>query len=138
MALDPLVVDVREQTSGIYWATLEDDEGNVLPGNVLSTFLLTLYVIKLDASIGIVNARNAQNILNANQVEVFNALQTRADGFTYNVKWSFLPADTTLVEVLPYERHIALFEWTWPRPLPGNGSGKQELVLNVKNLTEVP
>lgn len=130
--------DVLEQTSGVYWATLRDDEGNVLAGNVLNTLELTLYVKKADGTVAYVNARNAQNVLNQNDVTAYAALQIRAsDGLTYNLKWEFVILDTTLVEALLFERHIALFEYTWPRPTGGTGSGKHEVILNVKNLGEV-
>lgn len=134
----PLVVDLLEETSDVYWATIYDDEGTVLPGNVLNTLTLTLYVVKADGTIEYVNSRNAQDVLNTNNVEAFAALQTRADGFTYNLKWQIQQADTTLVEALPFERHLALFEWSWPKPAGGQGAGKHEVVLNVKNLQEVP
>jgi hypothetical protein len=133
----PTVIEVLEQSSDVYWGTIVDDEGNTLAGNVLNTLTLTLYVVKADGTIGYVNSRNAQNVLNANNVLAYAALQTRADGFTFNLKWAIQPADTTLVESLIFERHIALFEWTWPHPAGGQGQGKHEVILNVKNLLEV-
>ena len=33
---------------------------------------------------------------------------------------------------LPFERHVALFQWTW-----ASGAGKHEVVLSVKNLSQV-
>lgn len=133
----PKVVDLLEQTSDVYWATMYDDEGEILPGNVLNTLTLTLYVVRSDGTIVYVNNRSTQNVLNLNNVEAFPTLQTRADGFRYNLKWQIQVADTTLVEVLPFERHIGLFEWTWPKPNGGQGSGKHEVILNIKNLGEV-
>jgi hypothetical protein len=132
-----LIVDVPEQTSGLYRATIRDEVGTILPGNVLNTLTLTLYVKKADGTIAYVNSRNAQDVLNLNDVLVFAGLQTDADGVQYNLKWSYLALDTTLVEDLPFERHIALWEFTWPRPVGGSGAWKHELVLNVQNLGEV-
>jgi|SRR5207249_215619 len=131
---DPAVFDVLEQASAIYRATVEDEDHVALPASSLSTLTLTLYVVKADGTIAYVNSRNAQNVLNANGVTVYNALQTRSDGTTYNLLWAIAAADTTLVEALAFERHIALFEWTWPT----GKAGKHEVVLRVRGLTEVP
>jgi hypothetical protein len=125
MAIEPLSFDVLEQATGQFTATVVGNDGvTALPGATLSTLALTLYVIKTDGTIAYVNTRNAQNVLNANNVTV------SAAGL---VTWTLQVADTTLVEVLPFERHIALWEWTWPA-----GAGKYEVIFVVKNLTEVP
>ena len=140
MSTIPAVLDLLEQASGIYWATITDDAGAVLPANALNTLALTLYVKKADGTIAYVNSRNAQNVLNANNVAAYAALQTRADGFTYNLRWEIqgnVGGDSALIEALPFERHIALFEWSWPRPSGGTGLGKHEVVLNVQALDEV-
>lgn len=121
----PLVYEVKEQTTPKYTATLRDDAGAVLPAASVVTFTLTLYVIKTDGTIGYVNSRNAQNVLNTNNVTL------DAAGL---VTWSVQVADTTLVESLPFERHIALWEWTWSG---GAKAGKHEVILNIQNLTEV-
>lgn len=121
----PLVYEVKEQTTPKYTATLRDDAGAVLPAASVVTFTLTLYVIKTDGTIAYVNSRNAQNVLNTNNVTL------DAAGL---VTWSVQVADTTLVESLPFERHIALWEWTWDG---GAKAGKHEVILNVQNLTEV-
>jgi hypothetical protein len=132
-----LIADVPEQTSGLYRATLRDEHGVLLPGNVLNTLALTLYVKKADGTIAYVNSRNAQNVLNQNDVLVYAALQTDPDGVQFNLKWSYKIEDTTLVEDLPFERHIALFEFSWPRPIGSAAAWKHELILNVQNLGEV-
>lgn len=134
---EPSVADVLEGETPTYTATIVDDAGAVLPATGLTSLTLTLYVIKSDGTVSYLNSRNAQSVLNANQGTVYNALQTRADGTTYNFQMQFLVADMSLVENLHYERHIALFEWGWT----ASGvvrAGKHELVLTVKNLTEVP
>ena len=130
---DPESFDIDEQESGSYIATVTDDLGALLPGSTLLSLQLTLYVIRQDGTITFVNGRNHQNVLNVNNVTVTDVLQTLADGRTYNLRWRIQPADTTLVEVLPYERHLFLFEWSW-----NTGAGKHEGVLVVKNLTVVP
>jgi hypothetical protein len=48
------------------------------------------------------------------------------------ITWLFQVGDTTLVEDIPFERHIALWEWTWPA-----GAGKHEAILVVRNLRRV-
>ncbi len=120
----PLTFDIAEKSTGSYTATLVGNDGvTPLPGATLSTLVLTLYAIKADGTDGVVNSRNAQNVLNANNVTVSTG------GL---LTWAIQVGDTTLVEDLPFERHIALFEWTWP-----NGAGKHEAVLVVRNLHRV-
>lgn len=121
----PLVYEVKEQTTPKYTATLRDDAGAVLPAASLATLALTLYVVKTDGTIAYVNSRNAQDVLNTNNVSI--------DGNGL-ITWSVQVADTTLVEALPFERHIALWEWTW---VTGAKAGKHEVILNVQNLSEV-
>ena len=122
---EPSTVDCLEGETPRYTATLTDENLVPLPANSLTTFQLTLYVIKADGTTSYINGRNAQNVLNANNVTV------TAQGL---ITWSMQVADTTLVEVVPFERHIALWEWYW-----GTGrAGKHELVITVKALGEVP
>jgi len=122
---DPKPFDVLEKTSGQYTATIVGNDGvTALPGATLSTLTLTLYVIKADGTTAYINSRNHQNVLNTANVTV------SAAGL---VTWIYQVADTTLNDAtLLFERHIALFEWTWPA-----GAGKHEVVLVVRNLTEV-
>ena|SRR5436190_23659724 len=126
MAIYPAVYDVLEQSTPKYTATITDDAGAALPAASLTTLTLTLYVIKADGTIAYVNSRNRQSILNLNNGTVdVNGLVT----------WLVQQADTTFVEAtLPFERHIALFEWTWST---GSKAGKHEAVLNIQNLNVV-
>lgn len=123
VAGEPSTVDVLEKTTPRYTAVLRDDTGAAIPAASLVTLTLSLYVVKTDGTIGIVNSRNAQNVLNANNVTV------DANG---NLVWSVQVADTTLVETLPFERHIALWTWT-----TATITGRHEVVLTVKNLLQV-
>lgn len=128
---------ILEQTTGVYRATITDEGGAMLPGSTLSTLKLTLYA-KTSAGNVYINSRNEQNVLNANGVVVYDTLQTDvlSDGttVTYNLKWVISALDTTLNNGnLKVERHIALFEWTWPT----DKAGKHEIILAVQNLTEV-
>jgi hypothetical protein len=119
---DPQVFPIDEKETGQYTGTIVGNDGvTPLPGATLSTLLLTLYVIKQDGTDQTI--RNVQNVLNANNVTV------NAAGL---LTWTIQVADTTLVETIPFERHIALFEFTWP-----TGAGKHEVILLVRNLRRV-
>jgi hypothetical protein len=120
---DPLTFPIDEKETGQYTATIVGNDGvTPLGAATLTTLVLTLYVIKADGTDSLI--RTLQNVLNANNVTVSPA------GL---VTWLIQVADTTLVEDIPYERHIALFEWTWAA-----GAGKHEVVLLVRNLRRVP
>lgn len=124
MLQPPLSFPIDEKTSGQYTAVLVGNDGvTPLPAATLITLVLTLYVIKADGTDGIVNGRNAQNVLNANNVTL------SAGGL---LTWVIQVLDTTLVEDIPFERHVALFEWTWAA-----GAGKREVILVVRNLHRV-
>lgn len=126
IAGEPSVVDVLEQTTPRYEATIVDDEGNPIPSASLTTLTLSLYVIETDGSITYINGRNAQTVLNANNGTIdANGLFT----------WLLQAADTSLANpLLAVERHIALFTWTWAS---GTRIGRHEVVFNVKNLVGV-
>src|SRR5678815_1801247 len=95
-------IEVNERQSGVYRATLRDDNGIALPNLALDAFLLTLYD---KASLAVINSRSAQNALNANQVTLDSS---------GNVEWTWLPADQpVVVPAKDIEQHIALFEAKW-------------------------
>ena len=120
--LEPRTFEILETTTGQYTATIVGNDGvTPLPLATLTTLIMSLYVVKQDGTIAFVNGRNGQNILNLNNVTV------SAGGV---LNWTIQTADTAFVEAtLPFERHIAVFTWTWPA-----GTGKHEIVLVVKNL----
>jgi len=132
----PTVFDVPEQTSGCYLARITDVTGvTLIPASALSSLLLTLYTVDALGVTGVVNGRTHQNVLNVNDVEVFETVQTDPAGHTFNLRWTYTPADTTLANpALKVEKHIALWEWTWAA---GTRAGKHEVILAVKNLREV-
>jgi hypothetical protein len=120
----PRTYPIDEKCSGQLTAVVVGNDGVTgIPAATLTTLVLTLYVIKADGTDSIVNGRNAQNVLNANNVTV---------DVNGNLHWVIQSADTALVEDIPFERHIALFEWTWPA-----GVGKHEVILVVRNLHRV-
>lgn len=116
---EPSTVDVLEQETPKYTAVLKDDTGTALPAASLTTLTLTVYVIASDGTLTYI--RNAEDALNAHNVTVDSA---------GNVVWSMQIGDTTLNENLPFERHVALWQWTW-----GSGKqGKHEFVFTVKRV----
>lgn len=122
----PRAFDINEKETGAYTATIVGNDGvTPIPLASLLTLTLTLYAIIQDGTASIINARNAQNVLNANNVTVH-----ATSGL---LTWSIQSADTALVEsTLQFERHIALFQWTTV-----NVVGKHEAILDVKNLFQV-
>lgn len=122
---EPSVADVLEKTTPRYTAVLRDNTGAAIASGSLVTLTLLLYVIKADGTTSYIrgSAGAPQNVLNTNNVTV--------DG-SGNLVWSIQVADTTLVEAVPFERHIALFTWT-----TATQTGRHELVLTVKNLAEL-
>ena len=125
IAGEPSTVDVLEKTTPRYTAVITDDQGVAIPLVSLVTLTLFLYVIKSDGTPSyILGAAGApQNVLNANNVTA------DANG---NLVWSIQTTDTTFVEALPFELHIALFTWT-----TATITGRHELHLTVKNLQEI-
>lgn len=122
--MQPLVFPINDKSSGTYTAQITGNDGvTPLPGAVLTTLTLTLYVTVAAGTDTFVNGRNHQNVLNQNNVTV------DAGG---NLVWAVQVADTTLVESPPFEQHVALFEWTWP-----GGSGKHQVILLVQNIRQV-
>lgn len=116
--------DIREATTPVYTATIKDELGVVIPAASLSTLTLTYYEKRANT---IINSRDGQNILNANNVTV-------SSGGV--LTWTLQPADTAILDVQNvYEEHIALFAWTWAA---GAKAGKHEVRFIVTNMTRVP
>ena len=113
--------DVLERTTRIFSATVQDLDGVAIPAASLTTMVLTLYSLH---SLAVINSRNAQDILNANNVTIdANGLLT----------WELQPADNQILDnSRPVEVHRALFEWTW-----GGKAGKDEIDFYVRNLNKV-
>jgi hypothetical protein len=125
VAGEPTYADVLEKTTPRYTAVIKDNQGNAIPAASLVTLTLLLYVIKADGTTSYIRGAVGapQNVLNANNVTV------DSNG---NLVWSIQVADTTLVEAVPFERHVALWTWT-----TATITGRHELILVVKNLTEL-
>ena len=135
MVTDVPIFPIEEAESGQCTALITGNAETILPGSTLSTLKLTVYAIDSDGVDHIINGRNQQNVLNVNNVTVADVATTRPDGTQYNLVWTIQPGDTVILnDALRNERHICLFEWTWPT---GN-AGKQEIILSVRNLRRVP
>jgi sugar lactone lactonase YvrE len=114
---------VKEKTSALYTADVQDHQENAIGSSDLGTLTLTLYDVDTNT---IINSRNAQNVLNANGVAL------DANG---NLSWVMSADDNTIVtSTTVQESHIALFQWTWDS---GNKAGKHEVQIYVENLTKV-
>ena len=121
----PREFDIHERETGTYTATVTGNDGvTPVPGASLASITLTLYAIIAAGTVSFINSRDHQNVLNLNNVTIDgNGLLT----------WAIQVADTTLVEAaLPFERHIALFEWVTAT----GAAGKHEIILVVKNLSQ--
>lgn len=102
MALTDSQRIVNEGNSFVYTATMKDEDGNAIPLTSINSLTLTLF----DAGSGdIINSRNAQDVLNANQVTVH-----ATSGL---LTWNALPADNPIIDTRKapgsLEQHIALF-----------------------------
>lgn len=113
---------VKERETGIETFTLKDENGAVVPGSALDAATLTLSVVPTGA---IVNSRNAQNVLNANNVTISE------QGV---VTWTMQAADVAILDdTRRIEVHRALFVFTWngTRTLP------YELDYEIDNLSKL-
>jgi hypothetical protein len=125
LAGEPSIVDCLEQTTPLYTATLVDETMTPVPAASLATLRLTFYTIDAAGAVHYINSRNNQNVLNANNCTIdANGLFT----------WQLQVADTSMIEAIPNETHIALITWTWAG---GAKTGRHELHIVIKNLAEV-
>jgi hypothetical protein len=128
---EPSTVDVLEKETPLYTATLTDDSGAILPAATLQTLTLLLYIEKADGTHSYIrgSAGVGQNVLNTNNVTIDS---------TGLLTWKIQVADTTLNDqTVPFERHVGLWTWTWTDAGGSARRGSHELVLTVKNLSEV-
>ncbi len=118
------VFPVDEGTTPEYQVNLLDFADVAIPDADLDTLKLTLY----DRLTGtIINSRDDQNVLNANDVSVVNGLLT----------WQLQPADTAMHNSdREAEIRVALWEWTYS-PSTETLLGKHETVMRLRNLTKV-
>jgi len=115
------VFTVKEKTTSKYTATLKDEDGTAIALASLTTLTLTLYDIS-STSRTIINSRNAQNVLNANNVTVH-----ATSGL---LTWEMQAADNEIQDSnKKIERHRALFKFSW-----SGGQGIHEVDFDVENI----
>lgn len=115
---------VKERTLAKYSATIVDEDNAAIAADDLDTLTLTLF--GPDGSI--INGREQQNVLGQNNVSV------SAAGV---LTWLIQPLDNVILGSVPtghFEKHFALFEWTYA----GTKSGKYLVQINVMQLPKVP
>jgi len=113
------IFEVPERSTPTYRSVLVDDLGEVVQGALLNT--LTLTVLQ-EYTLAVVNSRNAQNVLNLNDVAV------DVDG---NLVWSMNILDTVILNnALRKEMHRALFTWTFNS---GTKAGNKEVIIMITN-----
>jgi hypothetical protein len=116
---------VYENTTRIYTATLESEEGVPIGASQISAMTLTYYEMSTGE---IVNGRNEQHVLNANNVTVH-----ASSGL---LTWTLQPDDTAmLLSDAMQEIHRALFEWSWDVPTRYD---KHIVDILIQNLEKVP
>jgi hypothetical protein len=115
---------VQERETTQFTATLKDETDAALPDTSLLTLTLTLRDCDTDT---ILNSRDGQNVLNANDVTVSTA------GL---LTWEMQPADSPIVTTTKdQELHEALFIWTWSG---GSKTGRHVVRFLVENMARVP
>ena len=95
----------NENDTGVFTATVVDEADNPVPGSTLDTMKLTLYLNGVGT---IINGRDSQNTLNANNVTIDES---------GNLTWLIQKADNVILDANNLdngiETHKALFVWTW-------------------------
>ena len=125
MPRDILKEVIDEGTTREVYFVVTDEKDAGLPAASLTTLTLTLY--SLHGPLAIINSRDGQNILNANNVTIDSS---------GNGAWQSQPLDNQILDAtLPLERHRALIQWTWAG---GAKVGKHEIDFAVRNLNRVP
>lgn len=93
----------NELSSGVYTATLTDENGDAVPASAINSLKLTLKDVDSGT---IINSRDRQDVLNTNNVTVH-----ATSGL---LTWTIQPADNAIVSASKadgdIERHLAVFE----------------------------
>ena len=117
------MLNTKEAATSRYTTTLKDQDGTAIPGTSLDSLTLTFYD---KVTNGIINSRDDQNILGANNGSV------DAAGL---LTWEMQAADNPIVDATrDRESHVALFKFGWD-------SGRvayHEAEIWCENLNKVP
>ena len=125
MSLTPKTFDtcLNEQSTAVYTATLEDENGTSIGSGAIDAITLTLSNV---ADGAIINSRNVQNVLNLNDVTI-----TGGGLLTFTLQ----PADTTIIDTTQdFETHRATFQMQFNSVSYHNW----DVDFRIRNLTKVP
>ena len=126
MSKEPKQFDdmINEGSTAKYTTTLKDEAGTVIPASAISVLTLTLSNV---ADGEIINSRNAQDALNANNVTI----HATSGLLTYTLQ----PEDTAIQDTTQdYETHRATFQCTYNS---GAGQSNWDVDFNIRNLSKV-
>lgn len=115
---------ILEKTTPQITAIIQDEDGAAIPAASLDTLTLTLYNLS-DSEKTIINSRNAQDVLNTNNVTVDSS---------GNLIWFVQSLDTAIIGSRERERHRAVFEWTYAS---GAKNGKYIIDMDIRNLAKI-
>lgn len=112
---------VLQGTTSPYTAILKDETNTPIDGTILDALLLTYYDV---ATRAVINTREAQNVLNTNNVTIdVNGLLT----------WVIQPADAIILDPRrELEAHQALFTFSWAG---GTRIARHEIQFFVEAIT---
>ncbi|HEX6827148.1 MAG TPA: hypothetical protein VF077_12595 [Nitrospiraceae bacterium] len=117
--------------TGLYTFALVDEAGAGIDGATLQSLTLTYYD---QATAAIINAREHQNVLNANDVTV-TTIGTLPP-WTTTVTWELQPEDTVIFHPeSAWEVHIVQFRWTWAG---GQRTKSHRVGIGVEQLRYTP
>lgn len=115
------IFDVSQDCSGKYSFTVVGADNVAVPDTDIDQLLLTLYDTTDET---IINGRDQQNVLNANDVTMDCA---------GNVEWSYGPLDMPrLHDTRTPEKHTALFKIVWNS---GNSQILHEVSFRIQKIT---
>ena len=119
-----------QATSGIYSFELVDEENVTVEASQINSLSLSYY----DWSDGtIINNRQNQNVLNANDVEL---ITPPALPLVTTLSWLIQPEDTVILHpTQPWEIHVAVWRWSWAGLLR---HGAHQMAFGVRTLLYTP
>lgn len=128
MDTSPFLIEVLEGSTPQYSGVLTDENDAPVGSGALLASKMTLYSVSSGA---IINGRNGQNILNANNVTISGA------GV---ILWRLMEADTKIVDTNPgvvvTHRAVLVFDW-----LDAASTARQmvrEISLRIVKVTNAP
>ena len=128
--MSDVIAEIFEGSTPKITATVKDEDGAALAASALQSLTLTYYN-KADGAI--INSRDGQDALNANNVTVSAAGA---------LVWKLLAADTAIIDTTIKagndEIHIALFECAWLDADSDQRHGKHEVEIRIRQHTKVP